>query len=208
MQVIGGMSQSQLENASPSAMADLRTATWPAHQRLDKRLDFKARLATIRTYREHIERMWGFYVSMEAGLSSGVFGTWLTDYAARHKAPMLERDMLALGAEPSALAVLPRCPFVPPCEDPPAAFGCAYVLEGATLGGRTLMPLVEARLGLTADHGAAFLASYGHAVGEMWRSFGHALDQCCTTAQHRGRAAAAAAATFVALERWLCGVQP
>lgn len=202
------MSGSPLEKAATSAMSELRAATWPSHQRLEKRIDLKARFATIASYREHIERMWGFYVSLEARLASGVFGTWLTDYAARHKAPLLERDIVALGAESSAVAVLPRCPFVPACDDPQAAFGCAYVLEGATLGGRTLMPMVESRLGLTANHGAAFLGSYGNAVDDMWRSFGRALDLCCSTAQQRNRAAEAASTTFFALERWLCDAHP
>ena len=198
------MSESSLNSTATSAMSELRAATWPSHQRLEKRIDIKSRLATIGSYREHLERMWGFYVSIEARLASGIFGTWLTDYATRRKAALLESDILALGAAASAFSVLPRCPFVPACNDPQAAFGCAYVLEGATLGGRSMMPLVETRLGLTASHGAAFLGSYGSAVGDMWRRFGLALELCCATEQHRFRAAEAASATFSALERWLC----
>jgi heme oxygenase len=189
-------------------MSGLREATWPSHQRLDKRIDFNARIATVSSYRGHIERMWGFYVSIEAQLASGVLGQWLKDYPARHKVPLLERDILALGAASSAFGVLPRCSFVPACDDPQAAFGCAYVLEGATLGGRVLMPLVETRLGLTVDHGAAFLGSYGSAIGEMWRRFGQALELCCSTQQCRHRAAVSATATFSALERWLCDAPP
>ena len=164
-------------------MSDLRAATWPSHQRLEKRIDLKATFATTSSYRAHTERMWGFYVPLEAASPRGVFGDWLTDYATRHKAPLLERDILALGADPSVFAVLPRCPFTPACNDPQAAFGCAYVLEGATLGGRTLMPMVETRLGLNATHGAAFLGSYGNAVDDMWRSFGRALDLCCSAGE-------------------------
>ena len=74
--------------------------------------------------------------------------------------------------------------------------------------GRSLLPLVETRLGLTPQHGAAFLGSYGEAVGNRWRSFGHALNLCCATDLHRGRAAEAATATFSALERWLCDAHP
>jgi heme oxygenase len=70
------MSGSPLENAATSAMSELREATWPSHQRLDKRIDFNARLATVGSYRRHIERMWGFYVSIEAQLASGVLGNW------------------------------------------------------------------------------------------------------------------------------------
>jgi heme oxygenase len=191
-----------------SAIAELRRATWPSHQRLEKRINFKARLQSVGAYRAHVERMWGFYVVIEPSLTSGDLRGWLPDCDVRRKVPLLERDLAALGAEPSSGARLPRCGSVPACDDIDSAFGCAYVLEGATLGGRSLMPLVEARLGLTAESGAAFLASYGDAVEAKWRAFGEAIDRCCSTDRQRMRAAEAASATFSALEIWLCGDHP
>ena len=188
-----------------SAIADLRRVTWPSHQRLEKRINFKARLETVGAYRAYIEKMWGFYVVIEPGLTSGDLRGWLPDCHARRKVPLLERDLAALGAKSSSIAQLPRCPSVPACDDIASAFGCAYVLEGATLGGRSLMPVVEARLGLTAESGATFLASYGDAVEAKWRAFGAALDRCCSLERHRVRAAEAASATFSAIELWLCG---
>jgi heme oxygenase (biliverdin-IX-beta and delta-forming) len=188
-----------------SAIAELRTATWTSHQRLEKRIDFKARLETLGTYRSHIQGMWGFHAAIEPRLASGRFRDHLADHAVRRKLPWLQRDLEVLGAAPTSVALLPHCGSVPDCEDPAAAFGCAYVLEGATLGGRSLLPLVERKLGLTAVSGAAYLASYGEAVGERWRAFGEALDSYCSTDQKLARAATAAAATFSALEAWLCG---
>jgi len=189
----------------PNAIGELRLATWPAHQRLEKRIDFKARLATALSYRGHLERMWGFYAALEPRLGSGVLAGVLRDYDTRRKLPLLTRDLLDLGLRPELLTRLPRCESVPACEEAAAAFGCAYVLEGATLGGRSLMPLVQTRLGLTADRGATFLASYGEAVGDMWRTFGSALNHHCRDRAQRDRANGAAVATFVALEDWLCG---
>ena len=168
-----------------SAIAELRRATWPSHQRLEKRIDFKARLETVGAYRAHLEKMWGFYVVIEPHLTSGDFCDWLPDCNVRRKVPLLERDLTALGAESTSIARLPRCPSVPACDVTASAFGCAYVLEGATLGGRSLAPLVATRLGLTAGSGAAFLASYGDAVEEKWRAFGEALDRCCATDRDR-----------------------
>jgi heme oxygenase len=191
-----------------SAIAELRVATWPSHQRLEKRIDFKSRLGSVDSYRAHIEQMWGFHVALEPRLASGVFGEDLTDYFLRSKVPLLERDLIALGPRVPPFAQLPRCHRLPACDDVAAAFGCAYVLEGATLGGHSLLPVVENRLGLTADHGAAFLASYGDAVQPMWRNFGQALDRRCSGNADRKRAAEAASATFAALERWLCGDDP
>jgi heme oxygenase len=191
--------------ASLSALAALREATWPCHQRLEKRINFKARLASRADYRAHLEQMWGFHAALEPQLGSGLLDLPLGDYPQRRKLRLLESDLQALGATPAALALLPRCLAVPACEDTAAAFGCAYVLEGATLGGQTLMPLVHTRLGLTPEHGAAFLASYGAAVAAMWRRFGDALERHCPAGPERLRAASAATATFTALEAWLCG---
>ncbi len=192
-------------NTGSSAIADLRAATWPSHQRLEKRIDFKARIASATAYRAHIERMWGFYAVLEPRIGSGINGGALADFDLRRKLPLLRLDLLALGVTDKAVDALPRCASAPYCDDTAAALGCAYVLEGATLGGRTLMPLVQSRLGLTAERGAAFLCSYGEAVGAMWRSFGAAVDLQCRDNAQRARAAAAAVATFTALEGWLCG---
>ena len=188
-----------------SAIAALRVATWPSHQRLEKRIDLKSRLASASNYRVHIEQLWGFHAVLEPQLAAGIYPGHLSDFDSRRKLPLLERDLLALGAAADALRRLPLCAAVPPCGDAAEAFGCAYVLEGATLGGRTLLPAVATRLGFTAERGAAYLASYGAAVGDMWRSFGAALDRCCAGARQQARAAEAATATFVALEAWLCG---
>lgn len=188
-----------------SAIAGLRAATWPSHQRLEKRIDFKSRIASLAAYRRHLEGMWGFHAGLEPLLAARLQPTQLSDLDRRRKLPLIERDLQALGAAPDELALLPRCDALPDCSGPAAAFGCAYVLEGATLGGQSLLPAVQSRLGLSGAHGAAYLASYGAAVGEMWRSFGHALDRCCADPHQQAQAAAAASATFAALEDWLCG---
>jgi heme oxygenase len=186
-----------------SAIAALRLATWPAHQRLEKRLDVKTRFSHLGAYRAHLERMWGFYAPVEQRLGVDGFGGALTDYEARRKLPLLTRDLIALGADPGAVMLMEQCRAVPACPDPAAAFGCMYVLEGATLGGRMLLPLVESRLELSAQRGAAFLASYGEAVAMMWRSFGAALDAWCKVPERAACAARTAVATFDALDAWL-----
>jgi heme oxygenase len=189
-----------------SAIAELRSATWPSHQRLEKRLDVKTRFTVWGAYRAHLERMWGFCAAIERRFGQQqTFGAALLDYERRRKIPLLTQDLVALGAEAASVRRLPCCETIPECPDPAAAFGCIYVLEGATLGGRTLLPLVQSRLGLTADSGAAFLASYGEDVASMWRGFGSALDAWCDAPERRSRAAQAAVATFTSLERWLCG---
>jgi heme oxygenase len=188
-----------------SAIAELRSATWQSHQRLEKRLDVKTRFTVAGAYRAHLERMWGFCAALERRVGPHTFGAALGDYEKRRKVPLLTQDLMALGADGRSVRGLPCCESIPECPDPAAAFGCVYVLEGATLGGRTLLPLVQSRLGFTAERGAAFLASYGEDVASMWRAFGAALDAWCDGPERRVRAAQSAVATFGSLEQWLCG---
>ena len=192
-------------NLSPiSTMAALRAATWPSHQRLEKKLDIKSRFSSLDAYRSHLELMWGFCAPLEHTLERCLTVDALPDVDARRKAPLLLRDLIALGANAASLSSLARCRALPDCADAAAAFGCAYVLEGATLGGRTLLPMVRDRLALNAGHGAAFLASYGETVSSMWHTFGAALDQWCDGPQRTAHATAAAVETFDALSDWLC----
>jgi heme oxygenase len=190
------------------AMTQLREASWSCHQRLERRLDVKVRFAQREAYRAHLESMWGFCAALEQRLDQARLGEALSDYALRRKLPLLSRDLMTLGVACEIIERLPRCARLPACTDISGAFGCAYVLEGASVGGRTLLPLVQERLGLTALQGASFLAGYGEATAAKWRAFGDALDAWCASATRATAAASAAVATFEALEGWLCGDAP
>jgi heme oxygenase len=191
-----------------SAMAELRSGTWDSHLRLEKRLDVKNRFTDSHAYRSHLEKMWGFCAALERRLGREAFAGALEDYDRRRKLPLLTRDLIALGAHADDVTELPYCDCVPEFHDPAGAFGCAYVLEGATLGGRSLLPLVQSRLGLSVARGAAFLASYGDEVDSMWSGFRAALEAWCVAPARRLRAVHAAIATFDSLDRWLCGSPP
>ena len=183
-------------------MKYLKDNTWDLHLRLEKRLEIKDRFSEICAYREHLTRLWGFYAAVETQWSA-FLRDLLDDFPARLKAPLLARDIEALGGvPPSALASVPHA------ADPIAALGGFYVLEGATLGGQYLLPVVQRKLGLSPSHGASYLASYGPDVKEMWRRFAAIVDARCATPQAQEHAVAAARATFLALETWLCGEAP
>jgi heme oxygenase len=190
--------------AQPSTIARLRKATWSSHQRLEKRIDVKSRFGNLASYQAHLENLHGFCAALEARVPIDRFGDALPDYQSRRKLAMLARDLQALGRAPDAIAHLPHCPDFPVVESVADAFGCVYVLEGATLGGRTLLTVVASRVGVTATHGASFLASYGDEVEPMWARFGAAIDAWCHEPVRRAQAEAAAIGTFESLERWLC----
>jgi len=181
-------------------MAALRSATWPAHQRLEQRVDVKTRFSTLASYRAHLGGMWGFCAGLEQQLTPGFFGPALPDYESRRKLALLAHDLHALGVE---ALTLPVCRALPLCTDRAVAFGCLYVLEGSTLGARVLLPIVEKQLGLDAARGAAFLASYGARTAECWAVFGAAVEAWCVTSARREAATAAAIGTFDVLEDWV-----
>ena len=95
---------------------------------------------------------------------------------------------------------LPVCGDLPDCNSIAQAFGCLYVLEGATLGGQVLCRHFNQTLGLDARNGSAFFSGYGEATGAMWALFGERL-----TAANVDETAAISAAcqTFQTLEQWL-----
>jgi heme oxygenase len=188
-----------------SAHARLRATSWPHHQRLEKRLDVKRRFSDPAAYRAHLQLMWGFCAVLEERVAPLLSPTLLADYPLRRKRPLLERDLQFLGMPLQSIEALPRCGNLPFCADAASAFGCLYVLEGATLGGRTLAPLVLDRLRLKDGQGASFLASYGDDTPRMWKSFILALELGCSDPDGQAGAAASASATFAALEEWLCG---
>ena len=179
-------------------MISMKEATWPVHLRLEKRLAVKDRFSELARYRHHLALLAAFYASAEMQWDAWLAPV-LADWPARRKAPLLSRDLAAVGGTPLAGAV------VPAVTDSAFALGCLYVLEGATLGGQHLLPLVQRQLGLSGEHGASYLASYGSDVGAMWHRFGAAVESHCQDADASKRAVAGAVATFLALEEWLCG---
>ncbi len=188
-----------------SVLAELRQATWPIHQRLERRVDVKHRFRSRPAYRAHLEQLWGFCATLEGAAAPLLRDEVLPDYdARRRKQPLLERDLVTLGVSAREVTSLPR--WAPRAGlDAAAALGAVYVFEGATLGGRVLLPLVERDLGVSADSGAAFLASYRDEVDLMWRRFCGVVEAWCDTAARRERIVAGATETFEQLEQWLCG---
>ncbi len=187
------------------ALEQLREATSHCHRRLERRLDVGRRLAGREAYRTHLECLFGYYAPFEQSLRQHPVTRVLSDCEARRKADLLAADLVVLGATVESIAALEQCPSIPLGRDEAAAFGSLYVLEGATLGGQVLLPIVEQRLQLTSRSGAGYLGSYGANVQAMWQRFCSVLEGWCNDSARRAVAAAAAVATFESLEEWLCG---
>ena len=189
-------------SASSSFLARLRTETRPQHEAIETALDLMSEALDRDAFRRTLERFFGFYRPLEAGLWA-VKG-WVErglDLTERRKTPLLEADLRALGVDkPQDLTI---CTDLPPHDTVAAAFGCLYVLEGATLGGQVIGPVLRKRLGVTLDTGGRFFHGYGDRTGAMWQRFRAALIAFAIVPGDQDEIISAAKDTFSKLHRWM-----
>ncbi|MGV3532030.1 MAG: biliverdin-producing heme oxygenase [Chthoniobacteraceae bacterium] len=184
-----------------STLERLRNETRAAHSELEATVGIERRVTNLPDYTRLLERFYGFYQPLEDRLEN--LGDWVAEgiaFQARRKLPWLEADLLALQHTPESVAALPRCASLPRLESLANGFGCAYVLEGATLGGRHISSMLrETSIPEEARH---FFGSYGPAVGERWREFTASLEQFGGKGS-QDEIVEAACGTFSALQHWL-----
>lgn len=186
-------------------LARLRAQTSPEHISIEVTLALEADGFSLDTYRLRLMQLYGFYRPIEDRLLQD--GRW-PDYGLhlleRHKSGLLESDLRALGV--NGIDSLPLCRDLPPLDDPAQRFGCLYVLEGASLGGRIIGRRVRDHLGIDIGaKGAKFFHGYGENTGRQWQSFRAQLARFGVDEDKRQRVIASAAATFRALRVWCEG---
>ncbi len=186
-------------------LAKLKEQTAEQHQRLEIKLDILARLSSPQGYKSLLERFYGFYRPLEIHLGTVMcLPGSLSNFTARRKTPLLEKDLLFLELSERDLAQLPQCQKLPTVESEAQAFGCLYVLEGATLGGQIISKYVADKLGYESERGATFFKSYGAEVRAMWCGFVQALREYATAHDADDEVVAAAVDTFDKFDQWLC----
>lgn len=193
----------------------LRSATAPAHERVEARL-FPSSLVDLASYRRMLAVLLTLHEPLEQAFTTEPgFADLGIDLVERRKVSSLRRDLAGLDAQLAVPAPRPAPassatgPAVPPTPltSLPAALGAFYVLEGSTLGGRFLLPEVQTRLG---DVPTAFLTGYGARTGRMWKQTRAALVRGVAEAPHPPSAeqalVAGADATFTRLDALLDSV--
>ena len=190
-------------NMTSDILLALRAATGGAHQQLEDAVGIERRLHDPAAYRRLLEVFLGFYRPLEHRLA-GLRG-WENSrlgLPARFKTPWLEADLAALGLTASEIGALPDCADLPGTDSLEQGFGCLYVLEGATLGGRQITAMM--RDSAVPPGARRFHASYGAETGARWREFIAALENHARTADAAGRAEIVRGAreTFTCLQGW------
>jgi heme oxygenase (biliverdin-IX-beta and delta-forming) len=185
----------------PSRLLErLREDTRAEHYAIERTLsELTSSSLTRERYCFRLGQLYGFYRPLEPQLARMLQGE-AVDFPRRTKAHLLRADLEALGWRDPDL--LPVCGQLPALDDAAAAFGCLYVLEGSTLGGQVICRHVQARLGVTREHGGSFFAGYGPATGTMWRAFRAALVERATLAGRAEAVIGTALLTFATLRAW------
>jgi heme oxygenase len=179
----------------------LKIETRPAHDRIERAIDFGRSTASLPAYRGLLSRFYGFHAAWEAAAGAAAPDPHL--FRQRCKADLLVRDLQALGMDAHEIARLPRCHPLMPLPAPAAVLGSMYVVEGSTLGGAIIARDVERRLGLTTETGCAYFRSYGQDVAAMWKSFGRMLI-AASSPETDEIIVASASRTFDVMHDWLC----
>lgn len=153
----------------------LKASTREQHERAEAHLNLMDPALDRRRYGDVLRTMRSLYGTLEprVGARLGEAGRAALDWPARLKVPLLDRDLRALNVAPAAdLDAGTVDVFLQHEAD---AWGAAYVLEGATLGGQLIRRHLAAQLGLEGA-GTAFHSGYGALTGPRWRTFGEALE--------------------------------
>jgi heme oxygenase len=188
--------------AQGSALDSVRRATAESHRLLET-MPVQARLLaqdfSVGEYRCMLQRMYGFYEPLgHAIVAHEHAARWGSRVADRVE--LLRCDLVDLGLTGAELRSLERCTHLPPLDTADRALGCAYVLEGSTLGGRVIFKHLTRVFPDRAGIPLRFFAGDGDRTAENWRRFCTAFN---ATAADVDEVSAAASAAFDSIAAWL-----
>ena len=112
----------------------LRRHTGKLHAQLEASVDLNTSLGSVSTYGSLLCRYLSVYRPFEEALLSGMADLLnTTSWRYDSKVTLLERDLLALGAD-LRTNQLTRWPILPKLDNPDSVLGALYVVEGSSLG--------------------------------------------------------------------------
>ncbi len=164
---------------------------------------FKEKTITLSTYSTILHKFYGYYVPLEKALERhDNISAYLPDYRTRTKVPLLSQDLESLEKEKGGIP-LEICPEIPSLATLSHAFGCLYVIEGSTLGGRIITKIVQDQFGIDVDSGGMYFHGYGPETGEKWKVFCQSLTDYALLTQEEDHIIEGANQTFQTLKNWL-----
>jgi heme oxygenase len=153
-----------------STIDHLRASTATHHQSLDNDLQIQKRLSEAGTRGPLIAGYLAFYRETERALTPHLADMPDLAFSSRFHA-----RQIAARAELRRRGTLSADPVFPAIGTVAEALGAFYVIEGSSLGGKTILKALRSQ-GAPADE-LDFLDPYGSESGARWRSFLNVLER-------------------------------
>jgi heme oxygenase (biliverdin-IX-beta and delta-forming) len=157
--------------------------------------------ATPTSYREYLARLFGFVLPSERSILSTPKIDSFVDVRRFQKHELLRRDLMALRMTPEQIGSLPLF-SVPLFDTPEEALGWAYLIERSTLRHGELYRHLASVIPGEVAFASSYLKCYLGMPGEMWRSYGHALEVFAGDLQQSTRVLDSAKAAFRCYRAW------
>lgn len=163
----------------------LKADTAPQHAALEAHPLLQALMmptVSRKQYFRYLSRMQKIVEAYEAAVLPLLAGSPLAFAATKSSAQLIAEDLYTLsfaGEQAVSLSAF----VLPQNLSLSFAWGFAYVVEGAKLGGRVIFKHLQKIIGLTASEGGAYLANAGANTGAEWKEFLQKLS--AYTAAHR-----------------------
>lgn len=202
------MESTPTRQALPALATALREATADVHAAIEA-LALMRRLTSevvaVADYQQYLCAMAEVYAPLESALYAGLEPRLRARIGVEPKLPALLADLREQGIE---WTPRPQVSETLAARSLDALVGGLYVLEGATLGGRTIARQLRRRLGAALGE-ASFLDFHGENTAPAWRAFCAALDGLRREGQLDQEALIAGAlATFADIHHQLSSVEP
>jgi heme oxygenase (biliverdin-IX-beta and delta-forming) len=180
----------------------LRAATSALHRRVEEQVELGPTVTRER-YRDVLRAFYGYYGPLEPRLAAVAAAAPPDGFELVARAPLLARDLVALGDPPAALTTMPRCFALPRLGAATDLAGCLYVLEGAALGAQVVRRIIQQRLGIARDDGGSFFAGEGTRTRGRWERVLAWIEHVGAEPNGSDAMIESACETFLTMSRWL-----
>jgi heme oxygenase (biliverdin-IX-beta and delta-forming) len=180
----------------------LRAATSALHRRVEEQVELGSAVTRER-YRDVLRAFYGYYEPLEPRVAAVAAAAPPEGFEVVARAPLLARDLLALGDSPAVLTTMPRCSDLPRLGATAELAGCLYVLEGAALGAQVVRRILELRLGIARDNGGSFFTGGGPRTGGRWERVLAWIERVGAEPNGSEAMVNSACETFLTMSRWL-----
>ena len=175
----------------------LKSVSTDSHESLDKRIMSLAPFSSRERYAQFVRTQARLHQVTSHWFQNEALRSWLPDLDQRDRVSEVLLDCADLGVSKEDQVEDALASAKASNDNPYAALGWLYTVEGSNLGAAFLLKIARAQLGLSETFGARHLAGHEDGRGQYWRKFREDLDAIALTDEQREQAQQGALAAFL-----------